>query len=62
MIFWVSEGDGDDLADQTEDVLGVVGAVGVVDDAGAGVGGGRGTGLAHFETGIHSRAERLPRR
>ena len=33
------EGDGDDLADEAEDVFGVVGAVGVVDDAGAGVGG-----------------------
>jgi hypothetical protein len=33
------EGDGDDLADEAEDVLGVVGAVGVVDDARAGVGG-----------------------
>jgi len=31
--------DGDDLADETEDVLVVVFAVGVVDDAGAGVGG-----------------------
>ncbi len=29
------EGDGDDLADEAEDVLGVVVAVGVVDDAGA---------------------------
>jgi len=28
--------DGDDLADEAEDVFGVVGAVGVVDDAGAG--------------------------
>ena len=33
------EGDGDDLADEAEDVFGVVGTVGVVDDAGAGVGG-----------------------
>ena len=33
------EGDGDDLADEAEDVLRVVFAVGVVDDAGAGVGG-----------------------
>ena len=33
------EGDGDDLADEAEDVVVVVGAVGVVDDAGAGVGG-----------------------
>jgi hypothetical protein len=32
------EGDGDDLADEAEDVLRVVGAVGVVDDAGAFVG------------------------
>ena len=31
------ERDGDDLADEAEDVSGVVGAVGVVDDAGAGV-------------------------
>ena len=33
------EGDGDDLSDEAEDVVVVVGAVGVVDDAGAGVGG-----------------------
>ncbi len=33
------KGDGDDLADKADDVLGIVGAVGVVDDAGAGVGG-----------------------
>jgi hypothetical protein len=33
------EGDGDDLADEAEDVVVVVGAVGVVEDAGAGVGG-----------------------
>jgi hypothetical protein len=33
------ERDGDDLADESEDVLGVVFAVGVVDDAGARVGG-----------------------
>jgi hypothetical protein len=33
------EGDGDDLGDEAEDVVGVVGTVGVVDDAGAGVGG-----------------------
>ena len=33
------EGDGDDLADEAEDVFGIVGAVGVVDDTGAGVGG-----------------------
>ena len=33
------EGDGDDLADEAEDVFGVVGTVGIVDDAGAGVGG-----------------------
>lgn len=33
------EGDGDDLADEAEDVVVVVGAVGVVDDAGAGIGG-----------------------
>lgn len=31
------EGDGNDLADEAEDVLGVVFAVGVVDDARAGV-------------------------
>ena len=31
--------DGDDLADETDDVFGGVGAVGVVDDAGAGGGG-----------------------
>jgi hypothetical protein len=33
------EGDGDDLADEAEDVAFVVFAVGVVGDAGAGVGG-----------------------
>jgi hypothetical protein len=33
------EGDGDDLLDEAEDVGGVVGAVGIVDDAGAWVGG-----------------------
>jgi hypothetical protein len=33
------ERDGDDLADEAEDVFGIVLAVGVVDDAGAGVGG-----------------------
>ena len=33
------EGDGDDLADEAEDVFWVVGTVGVVDNAGAGVGG-----------------------
>ena len=33
------EGDGDDLADEAEDVFGSVFAVGVVDDAGAFVGG-----------------------
>ena len=33
------EGDGDDLADEAEDVGRVVGPVGVVHDAGAGVGG-----------------------
>ena len=33
------QGDGDDLADEAEDVVGVVFAVGVVDDAGAFVGG-----------------------
>lgn len=33
------EGDGDDLAYQAEDIFGVVWAVGVVDDTGAGVGG-----------------------
>ena len=33
------EGDGDDLADEAEDVLGVVVSVGVVDDVGALVGG-----------------------
>ena len=33
------EGDGDDLAEEAEDVLGVAFAVGVVDYAGAGVGG-----------------------
>ena len=33
------EGDGDDLGDEAEDVALVAGAVGVVDDAGAGVGG-----------------------
>jgi hypothetical protein len=38
MICWVS-GDGDDLADEAEDVAFVVFAVGVVGDAGAGVGG-----------------------
>src|SRR5713226_675406 len=32
------EGDGDDLFDEAEDVVGVVFAVGVVGDAGAGVG------------------------
>jgi len=30
------EGGGDDLADEVEDVFGIVGTVGVVDDAGAG--------------------------
>jgi hypothetical protein len=33
------EADGDDLADETDDVFGIVRAVGVVDDAGALVGG-----------------------
>lgn len=33
------EADGDDLADEANDVLGIVRAVGVVDDAGAFVGG-----------------------
>ena len=31
------QGDGNDLADEAVDVLGIVGAVGVIDDAGAGV-------------------------
>ena len=39
MILLGFEGDGDDLADETEDVAFVVFAVGVVGDAGAGVGG-----------------------
>jgi hypothetical protein len=54
------QGDGDDLADEAEDVFGVVGAVGVVDDAGAGVGGD--AVLCWSSIGTHSRAERLPRR
>ena len=54
------EGDGDDLADEAKDVFGVVGAVGVVDDAGAGVGGD--AVLCWSPIGTHSRAERLPRR
>lgn len=33
------QADGDDLADEADDVLGVVRAVGIVDDAGAHVGG-----------------------
>ena len=58
------EGDGDDLADEAEDVFGVVvftfKAVGVVDDSGAGVGGD--SVLCWSSIGTHSRAERLPRR
>ena len=50
------EGDGDDLADEAEDVAFVVFAVGVVGDAGAGVGGGA------VWVDEPSRAERLPRR
>ena len=55
------QGDGDDLADEAEDVLGVVGAVGVVDDAGAGVGGDA-VLYRRWLRLTHSRVERLPRR
>jgi hypothetical protein len=54
------EGDGDDLADEAEDVAIVVGAVGVVDYAGTGNGGD--SVLCWSLMGTHSRAERLPRR
>ena len=50
------EGDGDDLADEAEDVAFIVGAVGVVGDAGAGAVEARDWSMTH------SRAERLPRR
>ena len=61
------EGDGDDLADEAEDVLGVAGSVGVVDDAGAGVGGDAVLVDDPFEGGavaeaVVVRGGRMPRR
>ena len=56
---WTIRGFGahaDDLGDQARDVVGDVGAVGVVDD-GAG-----GAVLMRYWSMIHSRAARLPRR
>ena len=57
----VFKGDRGHLADEADYVFGVVGAVGVVDDAGAGAGGDW-RYWAMIDLGTHSRALRLPRR